>query len=92
MITKLARAVKLKSSSLKRHSSETYWSILAQLYRGHRDDIDLSPLGEIIRSKDFDRLLDLADLWSTQSYTTAYEHYMYNQFALLAKKQVLPSR
>jgi len=92
MITKLARNVKLKSSSLKRHSSENYWSILAQLYRGHRDDIDLSPLGEIIRSKDFDRLLDLADLWSTQSYTTAYEHYMYNQFALLAKKQVLPSR
>lgn len=92
MSTKLTRAVKLKTVSLKSTAPETYWSILAQLYRSYRSDVPLEPLGDIIKERDFNRLLDLADSWSSQQYTTAYEHYMMNQFSYLVKKQVLPSK
>lgn len=92
MSTKLTRSVKSKSRSLKSTSTSVYWSLLAQLYRAHKSNLSLEPLARIIRERNFDQALDLADTWSAQKYPTAWEHYMYNQFANLIKKQPLPSR
>lgn len=92
MSTELLSVVKLHGKKLRQSAPDNYWSMLAQLYRFHRSTHDLEPLGKLIRGRDFSELLDLADSWSTQKYTTAHEHFVRNQFAYLIKKYVLPSK
>lgn len=92
MSTKLLRLVKRQSEKLSASAPEIFWSLLSQLYRAHKSSGDIGDLLPVLKARDFNAALDLADRWSTQSYGSAYEHYMFNQFAYLIKKQVLPSR
>lgn len=92
MGTELLRLAKKQSQKLSTAAPVTYWSLLSQLYHAHKDSVDLEGLGRVITARDFDAALDLADDWSSQMYSSAYVHYVRNQFAYLIKKQVLPSR
>lgn len=92
MGTELLRLALTQSKKLSTTAPVTYWSLLSQLYHAHRDNVDIEALHPIIRAKDFDAALDLADDWSSQMYSSAYVHYVRNQFAYLIKKQILPSR
>jgi hypothetical protein len=92
MGTELLRLAKQQSRKLTSAAPVTYWSLLSQLYHAHKSSADIEELAPIIRERNFDKLLDLADLWSSLKYKTAYEHFVRNQFAYLAKKYILPSR
>lgn len=92
MSTALLRLSSSKSKELKSTAQDVFWAMLAQLYRAHKAECPIPALEEIIKKRDFDGALDLADLLSSQKYTTAREHYVSNQFAYLLKKQTLPSR
>lgn len=92
MGTELLRLARKQSKKLSTTAPVTYWSLLSQLYHAHKDSVDLEGLLPIIRERDFDAALDLADDWSSQMYSSAYVHYVRNQFAYLIKKQILPSK
>lgn len=91
MSTALLRLSKEKSKKLKSTAQDTFWVILTKLYCAHQSTYPIPEFDEILRTRDFDRALGLADYLSSQQYKTAHEHYVYNQFAFLIKKQVLPS-
>lgn len=92
MGAELLRLAIKQSKKLSTTAPVTYWSLLSQLYHAHKDNADIEALGPVIRARDFDAALDLADDWSSQQYSSAYVHYVRNQFAYLIKKQILPSK
>jgi len=91
MITRLQRLQAKKSKELASTHQDTFWSLLAKLYKAHKEEFPIPAFDEIIRKRDFDGALNLADFLSAQKYQTAHEHYVMNQFAYLLKKQTLPS-
>lgn len=92
MGTELLKLAIKQSKKLSTAAPVSYWSLLSQLYHAHRNDVDISALAPVVKAKDFDAALDLADEWSSQKYSSAYDHFVRNQFAYLIKKQVLPSK
>lgn len=83
---------------LQREADKTYFQLLIKLAKAHQDTVPGRQLHDFLftREKLFDEdvkeLMSWADSLAGQSYSSAYEHFVSNQFALLVRKYPFPDR
>ncbi len=83
---RVIRALRLVEEGLSRKSFETYVKMLRRLLVSQKNVPFLKPLADAVRRSAWPEVYRIADSLSSQKYTTATEHYVANQFALLVKK------
>lgn len=82
----LVHLLKKQNNVLQRQHLEVYLSMLSQLCKTHNNFKFSVTALSLLRAKDFDGLLNLADDLSSQKYDDADEHFVSNQFAALIRK------
>ncbi len=80
------KALHQTKRELSRAAFGLYVRCLARLLDSQREHIFCKPLSDALRAKDWRKVYAAADYLSTQQYSSATEHFVANQFALLIKK------
>lgn len=74
------------NKKLQRKKLENFLKFLHKLGKDHEHIDGVSSFLSLLRARNFDALLMLADSWASQKYETRHEHFVKNQFAALVRK------
>lgn len=90
MFAKILKERRRLRRNLTTHSWRTYQQLLGRLCADHRGYEVADTVGGLLRNNRIDDLYAYADSLVTQSYVTAKDHFLANQFAALIRKYPFP--